>query len=72
MIHNNSELMQVLVESKQAELRHSGRPLRPNHTAGAIRAWTGRAFIRLGERIGGTERIPAPTAGAAARSLATP
>ena len=68
MIQNSSELMQVLVESKQAALRHSGRPLLPNHDAGAFRARLGRAFIRLGERIGGAERTPAP----AARSLATP
>ncbi len=70
MIQNSNELMQVLVESKQAEMRHSGRPLLPDHEAGAFRAWMGRAFIRLGERIGGAQ--PTQTQPAATRSLATP
>ncbi len=70
MIQNSSELMQVLVESKQADLRKAARPLLPHHEAGAIRVRLGRAFIRLGERIGGAGPTSAPAAGA--RSLATP
>lgn len=70
MVQNSSDLMQALVESRQAELRKSGRPLLPNHEAGAFRTRLGRAFIRLGERIGGAH--PTQVQPAAARSLATP
>lgn len=65
---SNSDLMNVLVEAKQSELRHSARPILPGHEPGSARRWMGRILIHLGERIGGTPRIQAPAH--SAKSLA--
>ncbi len=68
MIHNNSELMQVLVDAKQEQLRQSaGQSF--NHEPGATRRWMGSVLIRLGERIGGGRRVPVQPTGI--KTLAT-
>ncbi len=59
MMDSNSDLMTALVSAKQEELRQSARPFFPKHEPGAARKWMGSMLIRVGERIGGTCRVPA-------------
>lgn len=59
MMDSNSDLMKALVSAKQEELRQSARPFFPKHEPGATRKWMGSMLIRVGERIGGTRRVPA-------------
>ncbi|MBA3378581.1 MAG: hypothetical protein H0T93_06840 [Chloroflexia bacterium] len=61
MMDTNSDLMKALVKAKQEELRHSNSPFFPGHEPGTTRRWMGSMLIRIGERIGGTRRVPAPT-----------
>lgn len=62
MMDVNSDLMQALVTARQEELRRSSAPFRVGHEAGTLRRSIGNFLIRLGERVGGTERVPAKAA----------
>jgi hypothetical protein len=60
MMEFNSLFSDVLVEAHQEDLRRSNRPRLSDRETGVIRKAIGTTLIRLGERLGGTPRTPAP------------
>jgi hypothetical protein len=61
-MEDKSDLLQVLVTTRQEDLRRKATSQAPHGEPGRLRRMVGGRLVQLGERVGGAPRATAPVA----------